>query len=227
LFFARAGWSSYAINLRGHYPSDYEASLAQVTFEDYLDDVKMVMTALSIENCALIGHSLGGLIAQRTAENFQSVAALVAVASAPPAGVALEMNNDLPYSEAIINSMWGLINMQPVKFSYGVAEKTVLNNIEETQRENIFPMFVAESFMVSYQVAQGVCVDAGQIKCPKLVIGCQRDLMAPESMERKLAGFLKADYISYAQFAHLPMLEKGWEHSAGDIGRWLMDKVQK
>jgi hypothetical protein len=49
--------------------------------------------------------------------------------------------------------------------------------------------------------------------------------MAPESMERNLAGFLLADYISYPQFAHLPMLEEGWEQSAADIGDWLLRNV--
>jgi pimeloyl-ACP methyl ester carboxylesterase len=227
LFFARAGWLSYAVNLRGHFPSDHEAALAQVTIEDYIADVERVMTFLGIENCALIGHSMGGLIAQRAAMHFRSVRGLVTIASAPPAGVMLEMKNDLPYSEAIMNSMWGLFNLQPVKLTYFLAEKTVLNNIEEIERKNIFPMFVAESLMIGYQVAQGVFVDAEQIVCPKLVIGCRHDLMASESMERNLAEFLKADYISYDQFAHLPMLEKGWEQSARDISKWLISNVQE
>ena len=75
-------------------------------------------------------------------------------------------------------------------------------------------MFVAESFMVGYQITQGVSVDPAKIKCPKLVISCKQDVMAPESMEQKLAEFLQADYISYWQFSHLPMLEAGWEESA-------------
>ena len=106
-----------------------------------------------------------------------------------------------------------------------MAEKMFLNNIDEAERENIFPMFVAESLMVGYQVAQGVYVDPDKIKCPKLVIGCKLDAMVPESMQRKLAEFLQADYISYEQFAHLPMLEKGWEQSAADISKWLKNNV--
>jgi pimeloyl-ACP methyl ester carboxylesterase len=226
-FFAQAGWSSYAVNLRGHYPSDRDAALAQVTIEDYVADVERVMAALEIENSALIGHSMGGLIAQKTAMHIPSVKALVTIASAPPAGVMLEMQNDLdlPYSEAIMQSMWGLINFKPVKPTYFMAEKTVLNNIAEPERKKIFPMFVAESLMVGYQVAQGVFVDPDKIVCPKLVIGCRRDVVAPESMEKELAEFLRADYISYKQFAHLPMLEEGWEQSAGDIGDWLIRNV--
>jgi len=79
--------------------------------------------------------------------------------------------------------------------------------------------------MVGYQIAQGVFVAPAEIKCPKLVIGCKLDAMAPESMEQKLAEFLHADYISYEQFAHLPMLEAGWEQSAKDIADWLRNNV--
>ena len=224
-FFSGAGWMSYAVNLRGHYPSDREAALAQVKIEDYVSDVERVMQYLEIENCALIGHSLGGLIAQKTAMRFSSVKALVTIASAPPLGVPLEMKNNLPYSGTIMKSVWGLMNLKPIKLSFFMAEKSFLNNIEPSERERVFSMFVPESLMIGYQVAQGVFVDPDKIACPKLVIGCLLDQMAPESMEQKLAAFLRADYIAYEQFAHLPMLEKGWERSAEDIGEWLKKKV--
>ena len=225
LFFSRAGWRGYAINLRGHSPSDREATLAQMTIEDYIDDVERVMRVLGIEDCVLLGHSMGGLIALKTATHFKSVKAVVTIASAPPLGVPLEVNSSLPYSGSIIKSLWGLLNLKPVKMSYFMAEKSVLNNIEEAERKKIFSMFVAESFLVGFQMIQGVSVDTDQIKCPKLVIGCQRDALAPASMQQKLAKFLQADYISYEQFAHLPMLEKGWEQSALDIGKWLKSNV--
>jgi len=64
-YFSREGWEVYAINLRGHSPSDREAALAQVTLEDYVEDVEKVIRRRHLERCALIGHSLGGLIAQK------------------------------------------------------------------------------------------------------------------------------------------------------------------
>ncbi len=174
----------------------------------------------------LIGHSLGGLIAQKTAENIDSIKALVTMASAPPFGVALEVNNDLPYSGTIIKTMWGMMNMKPVKPTFMMAEKTVLNNIAPDERKKVFDMFVAESLVVGYQVAQGFPVYPSQIKCPKLVIGCAKDVIAPASMQKSLADFLQADYIEYEQFAHLPMLEKGWEKSADDIAELVGGKVK-
>jgi pimeloyl-ACP methyl ester carboxylesterase len=227
LFFAEAGWESYAINLRGHHPSDREDALSQVTMEDYLADVEKVITDLNLQEFVLIGHSLGGLIAQKTASSFNSTKALITIASAPPLGVTLEMNNDLPYSESIMNTMWGLMNMKPVKPTFSIAEKTVLNNIAPEERKKVFAMFVAESLVVGYQVAQGFEVEPAKIKCPKLIIGCLRDIVAPEPMQKSLARFLSADYISYEQFAHLPMLESGWEQSADDIGTWLLRHAGK
>lgn len=225
LFLSQAGWRGYAINLRGHYPSDRESTLAQTTIEDYVDDVERVMRVLGIEDCVLIGHSMGGLIAQKNAMQCKSVRALITIASAPPLGVPLEMKNNLPFSGNIMESMWGMINFKPIKIPYFLAEQTVLNNIDEHEKKNIFLMFVAESLMVGYQIAQGVFVDPDKIKCPKLVIGCRHDAIAPESMEQKIAEFLQADYVSYEQFAHLPMLEKGWEQSAADISKWLKSNV--
>jgi pimeloyl-ACP methyl ester carboxylesterase len=229
-YFAEKGWEVFAMNLRGHFPSDREEALVQVTLEDYLDDVEKVIRQLDINHCALIGHSLGGLIAQKTAEMIDSIKALITIASAPPFGVAaldvnMEVNSDLPYSGAIFKTMWGMMNMKPVKPTFMMAEKTVLNNIAPDERKTVFDMFVAESLYVGYQVAQGFPVYPSQIVCPKLVIGCAKDVLAPASMQKSLADFLQADYIEYEQFAHLPMLETGWEKSAGDLAAWLHQKV--
>ncbi|MEE9912280.1 MAG: alpha/beta hydrolase [Deltaproteobacteria bacterium] len=224
-YFAAEGWEVFAINLRGHFPSDREEALVQVTLEDYLDDVEKVILRLEITNCAVIGHSLGGLIAQKTAEKINSIKALITLASAPPFGVALEVNNDLPYPGAIIKTMWGMMNMKPVKPTFLMAEQTVLNNIAPHERKAIFDMFVAESLFVGYQVAQGFPVYPSRIACPKLVIGCAKDLIAPAAMQESLANFLRADYIGYNQFAHLPMLETDWEKSAEDIRNWLRSTI--
>jgi len=230
-YFAERGWEVFALNLRGHFPSDREEALVQVTLEDYLDDVEKVIRKLDIGNCALIGHSLGGLIAQKTAENNDAIKALITIASAPPFGVAtldmnMEVNSDLPYSGAIFKTMWGMMNMKPVKPTFEMAEKTILNNIAPNQRRKVFNMFVAESLYVGYQVAQGFPVYPSQIKCPKLVIGCAKDVLAPASMQQNLADYLQADYIEYQQFAHLPMLEAGWEKSADDLAAWLNKNVK-
>ncbi len=224
-YFAGEGWTVFALNLRGHFPSDREETLAQVTLEDYIDDVEKVIRKLDLGRCALIGHSLGGLIAQKTAESSAPISALVTIGSAPPMGIALDVQNDVPYAGAVLKTMWGLINMKPVKPTFLMAEKTVLNNIDPKHRKKVFEMFVAESLVVGYQVAQGFPVFPARITCPKLVIGGARDVIAPPYMQKSLADFLEADYIHYEQYAHLPMLEAGWETSAQDLANWFRQKA--
>jgi len=226
-YFAREGREAFAVSLRGHHPSQREEGLAHVTLEDYIEDVEKVIARLGIQNCALVGHSLGAIVAQKTAENISRVGALVTIAGAPPFGILPapdEFNVDLPYSGTLVRTMWGAMSARPVKPTFAMAEKAFLNNIAANERREVFKMFAAESLVALYQVAQGYPVYPSRIKCPRLVIGCARDVLAPPSLQRRLAQYLDADYIEYEQFAHLPMLESGWEKSAGDISEWLNEK---
>jgi pimeloyl-ACP methyl ester carboxylesterase len=225
-YFGRRGWNAFALSLRGHSPSDREEGLAQITLEDYLDDVDKVLQRLNLRRVVLIGHSLGGLIAQKASENRPSVAALVTLCSAPPLGIAMALHDDAPYAGMIIKTLWGLMNMKPVKTTFSLAEKTLLNNIEPERRKDVFDLFVAESLVVGYQVAQGYPVNPGRIACPKLVVGCGRDRVAPPEQQKALAAFLGADYREYPHLAHLPMLETDWKTVASDIASWLIKNVE-
>lgn len=226
-FFAAAGWDCYALNLRGHGASDPISNLKTVTIEDYVEDVNKVRSTLAIENCALIGHSMGGLISQKTAEGSEKIKALVLIASAPPKGVKFELKKNLVLVRIILRGIWSAIRKKSIKPSFAIAEKTVLNNLEGAEKMAVFNILQAESLAVSNQVGRGYPIAVDKIRCPKLVIGCKKDALALESMEKKLAQFIKADkYIAYEQFAHMIMVEKGWEKSAEDIREWLASAIK-
>jgi pimeloyl-ACP methyl ester carboxylesterase len=226
-FFSKAGWDCYAVNLRGHGASDPIRRLETATIEDYVEDVNKVRTTLGIENCALIGHSMGGLISQKTAEGSDKIKALVLIASAPPKGVKFEFQKNFTLVKIILRGIWSGIRRKAIKPSYAIADKTVLNNLKGAQKMEIFNILQPESLAVSGQVGKGYPIDVDKIHCPKLVIGCKKDMVALESMEEKLAAFIKADkYIAYEQFGHMIMVEKGWEKSAEDIRDWLSSKVK-
>src|SRR4051812_35949623 len=65
-FFEERGWRALALARRGRcgLPPSHAAGL---TIADYLDDTRRVLDALDAPP-VLIGHSLGGLLAQRLAE---------------------------------------------------------------------------------------------------------------------------------------------------------------
>jgi len=227
-FFSKAGWDCYAVNLRGHGASDPDPKLALLTIENYVDDINKVRTTLGIEDCVLIGHSMGGLVSLKTAEGAAKIKALVLIASAPPKGIKLEFKKDFLLVKIILRGIWFTIRKKPLLPNYAITVKLALNNIEPKNQMAVFKMLGPESMAVGNQVGKGYPIDVDKIRCPKLVIGCKRDNIAIESMEEKISQLIKADkYIAYKQFGHMIMIEKGWEKSAEDIKDWLASTVKK
>jgi pimeloyl-ACP methyl ester carboxylesterase len=249
-FFSRAGYDAYAINLRGHHPSDRESALGRVTVQDYADDVKDVMKSLQIENSALVGHSMGGLIAQMAAAQSQKISALVIIGSAPPGGFSLlppvyfwllnEFTNSFPYPPMLrpsrikkylslfsifLTSFGGLLDHKLIRPNYSIVSELFLNNVAQEKKKSVYSALVPESYTVAFQIAKGVRVDVDSIRCPKLVVVGKKDLMATEALQKRLAEYLQADFMAYEQLAHLLMIENGWEKPAMDIQLWLEKKV--
>ena len=85
-FFAARGVPAYAVNLRGRAGSRPGTDLGRVSIDDFVADASAV--AQSLERPAVVGHSMGGLIAQRLAERGD-VARPCCVTPAPPRGISV------------------------------------------------------------------------------------------------------------------------------------------
>lgn len=79
---AEGGWSSVALDLRGHGASD-PVDLADAGMDDYLEDVCRVAATLPAPP-VVFGWSMGGLLALRFAEVAPSIGC-IALAPSPPA----------------------------------------------------------------------------------------------------------------------------------------------
>jgi pimeloyl-ACP methyl ester carboxylesterase len=78
---AARGWSSWALDLRGHGPSP-PVGLERVTMTDYADDVVALMTELARPQ-VVVGWSMGGLAAMMAAARLRP-AAFIGLAPSPP-----------------------------------------------------------------------------------------------------------------------------------------------
>ena len=65
-YFAERGWPTYAVELRGRAGSRPAAEPGRVSLAEYVDDAREMAAALG--RPAVIGHSMGGLLAQMLAE---------------------------------------------------------------------------------------------------------------------------------------------------------------
>jgi pimeloyl-ACP methyl ester carboxylesterase len=82
ILLAEGGWSSVAVDLRGHGASE-PVDLANVGMDDYLDDVLQIAATLPAPP-VILGWSMGGLLALRFTEVAPSIGC-IALAPSPPA----------------------------------------------------------------------------------------------------------------------------------------------
>lgn len=213
---AAAGWDTWAVNLRGHWGSRPVPDLGKVSVLDYVEDVRDCLRALG--PAAVLGHSMGGLIAQKIAEGG-AVTAAVFVTSAPPRGI-------IVLRWGVLSRMWryapAILAGRTFQPSPGDAAALIANGLSRETQERLYPRLVPESGRAARELALGsVGVDAGRVRCPTLVVGAELDAITPAAVQRKIAAKYGATYLEAAGHAHMLMLENRWESPSTAILSWL------
>ena len=213
---ATAGWDAWAVNLRGHWGSRPVPDLGRVSVLDYVEDVRDCLRALG--PAVVLGHSMGGLVAQKIAEEG-AVTAAVFLASAPPRGI-------LVLRWGVLSRMWryapAILGSRPFQPRPEDAAALIANGLSRETQERLYPRLVPESGLAARELALGsVNVDARRVRCPTLVVGAERDAITPAAVQRKIAAKYGAAYLEAAGHAHMLMLEEGWESPFKAILAWL------
>ena len=132
-----------------------------MSLADYVADVRRCLGHLGAT--VLVGHSMGGLIAQKAAEGG-GVAAAVLLTSAPPRGInAIEW----PVLSRMARYLPAMLAGHAFTASRVHADFLFLNGLTPEQRDWAFPRFGAESGRAARELAMGgLAVDARAIRCP-------------------------------------------------------------
>jgi pimeloyl-ACP methyl ester carboxylesterase len=221
-FLAEHGYPSYALNLRGHCGSRPVDDLGRVSFLEYVEDAREV--ARHLGRPVVVGHSMGGLIAQKLAES-DAVCAAVLLCAAPPRGISI-FSASLALRQ--VKHLGALLRSRPLAGSRADYDALMFNCIPESERATLFPRFVADSGRVGRELSLGaVPVDERKVRCPMLVISCAEDHYVVPRVARRLARKYAAPHWDYPQHGHLPQYEPGWEVLVADIVRWLRTVVPR
>lgn len=210
------GRSSVAIDLRGHGASSDARRIGRVSLDDYVNDALGVARTLGTP--AVVGHSMGGLIAQKLAEKG-AVSAAVLLCSAPPRWIPAlgkELIVRMPkYLPALLFSR----PLVPLRTD---ADALFLEHIPAGERADIFARIQAESGRAARELALGtLSVNAGRVSCPMLSIGAAEDRFLPPRIARALARKYDCEYREYDEHGHYIVGEPGWERVVADVADWL------
>ena len=195
-YFTAAGYRCLAPSLPGHDPPD-PVALARLTFADYVAAVAEVHASCSAPPI-VIGHSMGGLIAQHLAASAEC-AAVVLVSSTPPWRTR-GTRYALPY---LASYVLPVIVGRPIRANPRAALKLVLHDLSLAEQLRQLPTFAFESGKAYRTVVFGRApLAAGAIGCPVLCVNGGADRMLAKSVGGTLAAFYGADHIVFDEHGH-------------------------
>lgn len=206
-YFAERGWGTFALSLRNHTDSHcvplHEYLRLKVC--DYVEDVLAVVGWIG-EAPIFMGHSMGGIVAQKAAE-IANPPALVLVAPVPP-GQMGALRAPLPTDRTVLPDCETVRRL----WFHLIDDKTLLSVCER---------LVPESPSVMNDYGNGrLAVDLTALHFPILVVGGDRDRSGLPSA-RSVAEFLGAEWTLFPECGHEVMQEPKSLQVAASIEAWL------
>jgi pimeloyl-ACP methyl ester carboxylesterase len=225
-FFAARGHPSYALNLRGHHGSRPVADTGSVSVMDYVTDMRDAARGVAARHdgarVSLVGHSMGGLIAQKAAESL-APAALVLLSSAPPRGIFLF---SWPLFRRQMKHVPAMLASRAVIAEPRDTNALFLNRLSPSEALELAPRWTSTSGRAGREMTLGsIAVDAKLIECPVLVVAGADDVAIPPRIQRRIARKYGAELRVYDGHAHFLIWESGGERIAGDVAAWLEAQV--
>lgn len=221
--FEAAGHPVMTPDLPGHGAGDGR-SVANATMIDYARYVADFCAALP-EAPILIGHSMGGLVAQLAAARAP-VSALVLLAPSPPWGVSGSSMEEAISAVSLyaLGPYW----MQAVDPDYALAKLYSLDRMDRDARRAVFARMTPESGRALWQTLNWwldpfmtTLVTPGGINAPVLAIAGGRDVIHPPATVKQTAARLSADFQVLREMSHWLPGEPGWEDVARTCLDWL------
>ena len=220
--FENAGYETHAITLRHHTTPITEPApegLGTTSLLDYVDDVLAKVRTLDTAPI-LVGHSMGGLLAQLVAARTD-IAAVIALTPAPPAGVLALKPTTLKTFRKIL--LGGKFWKNPTRLDWDAARYGLYHNLPEDEARHHYKDMVWESGRATYEIAfwtmdktKASKLDRANIKCPVLMISGGKDRTVNASVVKASAKRYKgkAQYVNLPEHSHWLIGEQGWENVA-------------
>jgi pimeloyl-ACP methyl ester carboxylesterase len=232
-FFGVHGYRCLVPDLRHHDRpprAQPHPDLGTTSLRDYVDDVAQLIAELD-EKPILIGHSMGGLVAQMLAARGLA-SAVILLAPSPPWG--LVPSTDIEVASALGLLGAGAFWREPLQPIFRIAADQTLHLLPRPQQKEVYARFVPESGQAVFEIMYWMMdwrrttfVDPGRVTCPMLVVAGAKDRVNTARTVRRIAQRYRrvADFEEFRDHAHWLIGEPGWEGLAEMCRNWLVERL--
>lgn len=207
--FEAAGHRVITPDLVGH---DGVAAVAGVSMSDYARQIAQLIRGCETPPI-LIGHSLGGLVAQMAAGRAR-VSKLILLAPSAPWGVSGASLEEAVSAVSLytLGPYW----MQAIAPDYGVVRRYSVDKLERPERKAIFARMTAESGRALWETLNWwldpfMTTSVSSPGCPVLAIAGGRDVIHTPATVHQTAARLGGSVEVFPEMSHWLPGEPGWE----------------
>lgn len=224
--FRAAGYTVETPALRHHEDVPPAPALATTSLIDYTSDLERVVAGMRAPPI-LVGHSMGGLLAQMLAAR-RKIAAAILLAPSAPWGVPPSTLFEIGAAQSLMLQVgfWSAI-LAP---NFDVAAAHSLDRFSKERRDEIFARLVPESGRATFETVhwgldmrRASEVDTRKVQCPLLFLAGGADRISPPGTVERTARLYKdrAQYAVMPGMSHWLISEPGWEAVCDRSLAWL------
>lgn len=212
--FTAAGYRCQAPALPGHGLGD-QSVLAAATLSDYLTALRKTSDGLG-EPAVIVGHSMGGLLAQQLAATAPC-RALVLVASAPPWMLTAQLRA-LPH---LLPMMPTILAGRPLEPPPETLRQLALHDLAAAEQARLLPTFGAESGRAYRAMILGLArLPAGPFDGPTLCLSGNQDRIISRGTSAAIARRYRAEHVAFDR-GHWLIAPSAADEVAGCTLQWL------
>ena len=214
--FTRRGFRCHAINLPGHGVQPLPTDFSRLGIDDYARAVDRAVAACA-EPPILVGHSLGGYLAQKHVLAGRPAQGLVLLASAPPQGMAREVLSFL-FHHPLLALRLDLAGGRGRLAARRARVRGMLLTAQtpDSVVDTVAGLLQPESPLAFRQLATQTLA-ARPVPVPVLVLAGGQDRLISVAASRAMAQRYGVHAHVYPDMAHMLPLEPGWQGVSADI----------